>query len=195
MSKKLALWISVLLTLFLFLGMGYLWRRSNLSKISSPPPPVSLPPPSALKQIPITITLTPAPPPQVAPPPVSGPESDEAKKWAQTMISTYPYQQNSLAGIQLAKRNDEVWIIGFLTGAIGIYPSGRQYAGVKNKFGLFEGRLSNEALFTVQNGDQISWSADATPPGTINEGDLVAARMTFADNFGLILEIRHLLSQ
>lgn len=129
-------------------------------------------------------------PPLVSP---GAPAPTGSQSWAEQMLSKYPYKKGSYSGTLPAKRSDEVWVVGFKIGTDNFYPPNQQYMGVENKYGKFHAKLFEGALFTVQEGDDLAQTAQATAPATIKDGSLVAARMTYANDFGLVLEVRRLI--
>ena len=192
MTRRLIFIFGVASIVFLIGLAGFLWLRSGSQKTIDREAVSQSPTTPAPRLSPAT-TVTPT----ISVSPVAGKKTTAAVDWAKSLLSRYPYKKDNLSGVLPAKREDEVWVVGFKIGSGGFYPTnqqGQQYAGVKNNYGDFQAKLADDALYTIQKGDDLTQTATATSPATIKDGDLVAARMTFADNFGLILEIRRLLT-
>lgn len=123
--------------------------------------------------------------------PASSPGATVSSDWARSMIQKYPYEPGSYSGILPARNPDEIWIIGKKTSS-SLYPSSI-YIGVTNAAGQYFVKISSDVEYSTQVGDEFLGSN----PGPIQasailQGDNVATRTTFVNNFPSALEVRRL---
>lgn len=109
-----------------------------------------------------------------------------------SMLDKYPYIAGSYSGArQVLDSKTEIWMIGRRIKA-NIASDG--YIGLENKYGNTYPAKSNSIKYTAQKGDDLEGANfHVVSPGSILIGDFIALRMTFINNYGLVLEMRELL--
>lgn len=113
-----------------------------------------------------------------------------AQQWAEDMVRKYPYILQSHSGVKTSRLSTYVWVIGRKT-TLPNTPGG--HLTVENTYGAFTSKLSPEVVWSVQEGDNVvSSQSRLIVQNEILEGDFVAARTTYSNNFGLIHEVRKL---
>lgn len=118
---------------------------------------------------------------------------ETSEKWARDLVAMDEYKKGSYSGILPGSSKTEVWVIGRKTTPDKIFP-GTSYFAIKNNAGTFTAKTSNGTLYTYQVGDDnFGPTPNSTSAASLKTGDFVAARTTFSNNFGLILEIRRLI--